>query len=135
MSYNFIDQFLEHIYKIIQQIDSIKEGKIKGIHFNVNSREDFPCIYIITKMVEDKSKFDQKIYQVEFEISAHDRHYGNQFLNNLASEIKEVLIKKNCSFKDHEVIGIANNKIEFEQARDLVSSKVTMNYKAMIVRR
>lgn len=135
MSYKFIDQFLGHLYKIVKQIDAIKYGSVKEVYLNVNNREEFPCIYIITRSVEDKSRFNQNIYHIEFEISAYARQQGHQFLTNLAAEIKEVITEKNCSFDSYEIVGIANNLINFEQARDLVSNKLTMIYKAMIIRR
>lgn len=133
--YRFIDDFLDHLYKIIQMIKSVRDGQVQGLYLQVNNKEKFPCIYIIVNSIEDKSRFDQQIYEIEFEISVHTRQQSNRFLTNLASEIKEVITQSNCSFSDHDVIGISNNRVDFEQARDLISNKMSLRYKAMILRR
>lgn len=135
MSYSFIDEFLEHLYKIVHQISFVQNGSIKGVYLNVNDREEFPCIYIMIRSIEDKSRFDNKMYQIEFEILVYVRQQGNKFLIQLASEIQSILTEKNCAFAAYDVIGVANNKIDFAQARDLISSKLSMYYQAMIVDR
>lgn len=130
--YRFIDNFLGRIYELIQQTESVQNGDVKGIYFNVNNREEFPCVYIIINAIEDKSKFDQKMYEIEFEISIHSREQGRNFLTRFASEIKRVIMQKNCSFHGYDVIGLTNDIVNFDQARDLISNKMTMQYKAMI---
>ena len=70
----------------------------------------------------------QNIIQLEFEICIFTHDKNRNIALNLASKISDKIERH--SFEN--VAGIKANKIEFQTSKDLVSTKLVMNYQTLL---
>ena len=131
MSYNFINKFQQRLYELISSLDLVKQH-IKKILFTSRQDELFPVIFVQVNNVSDLSKYDYELFEVDFDISIYWKNKNTELALSIASAIKNTLIPENCSFDKYITAGISCNNLSTEQAKDLVSSKLKLEYKTLI---
>lgn len=131
MSYNFLNQFRIKLYKLISEIGLVKTH-IKKILFSIKQNEIFPVIYIRINRVNDLSKYNYEMFEVDFDILIFLNDTNGELAFSIASEIKSTLKAVDCSFSNYIIAGISCQNLSMEQAKDLVSSKLTLEYKSLI---
>lgn len=131
MSLKFVDQFTMKIYKLIADITPIKKH-IKRIYLTAKQDGIKPFILINITRIEDLTGLIQEIYELDFEISIFTGPESVINAVEIADKIKEKLNLTKKSFDNFEIASMKNTRLTHEQGRDLTTSKLTLNYSALI---
>lgn len=133
MSLNFIHDFQRKIHSVLSKNHKIR-NQIQNIYLSVVQDGKYPFLLINVQKASDLSRYEEFIFEVDFEICAFSRSHKQSFLLPLANEISACLIPKECKFEQYLVAGLKLIDVNFQKAGDLLSNKLTMNYKALIKR-
>ncbi|AFC69779.1 hypothetical protein [Rickettsia amblyommatis] len=92
--------------------------------------QDAKCPFLLVNIlhVNNISTNVQNIMQLEFEICIFTNDKNRNIALSLASKISDKI--EHHSFEN--VVGIKITKIEFQTSKDLVSTKLVMNYQALL---
>jgi hypothetical protein len=132
MSLNFIHNFQRRVHYVLSTNDKVR-SRVKNIYLSAVQDGQYPFLVLNIQKATDISRFAEFIYEIDFEISAFARGNHNQgFLLSLSNEISRCLTPKECGFDQYLVAGLSLADITFEKAGDLLSTKLTMNYKSLI---
>lgn len=115
------------MYKLLINDNEIKT-KINKIYFSVVQDAKCPFLLVNILNVNNISTNVQNIIQLEFEICIFTNDKNRNMALNLASKISDKI--EHHSFEN--VTGIKANKIEFQTSKDLVSTKLVMNYQTLL---
>jgi len=120
--------------KLHQLLSSDEEIRLIAdrIYLAIVQDAKYPFLLINILKAEDISKFMHPIYDVEFEICAFARDKNQGILISLADKITNRLNLKSSQLKDYIIAGMRLGDITFNSSQDLVTSKLTINYKALI---
>jgi hypothetical protein len=131
MSLNFIHNFQLEIHRVLSGNQDIRLS-VDKIYLSMIQDGKYPFIFINILKIVDISKFDQPIYEVEFEISAFARDKNQGFLVNLADKITKVLNGNYGSFDGYIIAGIKSGEISFHPSQDLITTRLSLGYKALL---
>ncbi len=131
MSVNFIHDFHMTIYKLLSNDQDIRLS-VDRIYISVVQDAKYPCLLINILKVENISRLDQNIYEVEFEISAFARDKNQGLLTLLAEKITNKLTANACILQDYIVASMKACNINFQRSSDLITTKLTIDYKALL---
>ncbi len=131
MSYDFINKFQHRLYELISSIDLVQKH-IKKILFTSKQDEVFPVIFVQINNVRDLSKYNYEMFELDFDISIYWKDKNTELAVAIASDIKNTITAENCRFDKYIAAGISCNNLSIEQARDLVSSKLKLEFKTLI---
>ena len=123
MYHDFIYNFQLSLYKLLINDNEIKT-KINKIYFSVVQDAKCPFLLVNILNVNNISTNVQNIMQLEFEICI----FTNDKNRNIASKISDKI--EHHSFEN--VAGIKANKIELQTSKDLVNTKLVMNYQTLL---
>ena len=131
MSVNFLYEFHLKLHNLLST--EVKISKmVDKIYISVVQDAKYPFLLINMLSANNISKFTDEIYEVEFEICifSRDKNQGN--LTLLADLIKAKLNLTNSHFIKYIIAGIRLGSVSFERSSDLITTKLIMNYKALI---
>lgn len=131
MSLKFIGDFQLKIYQTLAGDHDIRRS-IDKIYVSVVADAKYPFLLINFLKVEDCSKTDQALYNIEFEICAFARDKTQGILVSLADMIVSKLTAAACRFENYLIVGIKSQYIAFDRSQDLVTTKLTVRYKALL---
>lgn len=131
MSYDFINKFQQRLHSLISDIDLVNQH-IKKILFSSKQDEIFPVIFVQIDNVRDLSKYDYEMFQVDFDISIYWKDKNTELALAISSKIKEALTAENCKFDKYIAVGVSCHNLSIEQSKDLVSTKLKLEYKSLI---
>lgn len=127
MYHDFIYNFQLSLYKLLVNDNEIK-NKISKIYFSVVQDAKYPFLLVNILNVNNMSTNVQNIVQLEFEICIFTNDKSRNVALTLASKIGDII--EHNSFEN--VAGIKVNKIEFQTSKDLISTKLVMNYQTLL---
>jgi hypothetical protein len=133
MSINFIYDLQVKLYQLFANDQEISKD-IDNIYLAVVQDAQYPFLLIKILKLEDISESLHPIYDVEFEICAFAKGKNQNILILLADKIANKLNLGSTYLKDYIIAGIRVTNITFDNSQDLVTSKLTMTYKALIKR-
>ncbi|MCC8399482.1 MAG: hypothetical protein LN563_02775 [Rickettsia endosymbiont of Platyusa sonomae] len=131
MSVNFIHDFHMSIYNLLSREPDIRLS-VDRIYISVVQDAKYPFLLVNILKVENISRLGQDIYQVEFEISAFARDKNQGLLTLLAEKITNKLTANSCILQDYIVAGMKACNINFQRSSDLITTKLTIDYKALL---
>jgi len=127
MYHDFIYNFQLSLYKLLINDNEIKT-KINKIYFSVVQDAKCPFLLVNILSVNNMSTNVQNIVQLEFEICIFTNDKNRNTALTVAGKIDDKI--KLHSFEN--VAGIKANKIEFQTGKDLVNTKLVMNYQTLL---
>lgn len=131
MSLNFIHNFQQTIYRLLSGDDEIRLN-IDKIYLSVVQDAKYPFVLINILNIENISQYAQDIYEVMFEICVFARDKNSVILTNLADKITNKLVANHYLSDSYYVASIKAANINFSRSADLITSKLTINYKALL---
>ena len=127
MYHDFIYNFQLSLYKLLINDNEIKT-KINKIYFSAIQDAKYPFLLVNILNVNNISTNIQNIVQLEFEICIFTNDKNRNLALGLAGKIENKI--KRHAFEN--VAGIKATKIEFQASKDLVSTKLAMNYQTLL---
>jgi len=131
MSLNFIHDFQIMIYKLLNEEEDIMLN-VDRIYLSIVQDAKYPFLLINILKVINISEVRQRIYEIEFEICAFARDKKHIILTLLADIISSKLVPNSCKLPGNIVAGLKICNLEFHKSSDLVTSKLTINFKSLI---
>jgi hypothetical protein len=131
MSFKFIQDFQINLYKILAENSELQKI-VNNIYFSVVQDAKYPFLLINILKISNNSKFNQSIYDIEFEICIFARDKNNSILISIAKLIIAILEIKVATFEDYMIIGIKPSEITFNSSQDLVTHKMGIHYKTIL---
>jgi hypothetical protein len=131
MAFNFIQDFKVQVFEILANCSNIT-SKVDRIYMGVVQDAEYPFLLIDFTQVLDHSKYGNGIYHIEFEISIFIRDKVQKGLELLLNEITETLVAPKFKVTSYTVAGLKTNGVQFEQAVDLITTKLSIKFKALI---
>lgn len=131
MSLNFIHDFQRKLHSVLSKNHNVRK-QVQNIYLSVVQDGKYPFLLINVQKASDLSRYEEFIYEIDFEICAFSRDHKQSSLLPLANDISTCLTPKECAFEQYLVAGLKLIDISFQKAGDLLSNKLTMNYKALI---
>ena len=131
MSLQFIHDFQVKIYQLLANNRGVST-QIDKIYLSVVQDAKYPFLLITILNVVNLSRFDQAIYEIDFEIAGFARDKNQGILTSLADKITAVLTMRNCAFQEYILAGLNMLEVKFARSQDLITTKLTINYKALI---
>lgn len=131
MALDFIHNFQTHLYRTLCEDEQIRLS-VDNIYLSVTQDAKYPFLLINIIKIKDLSQFTSKIYEVEFEICAFARDKSQKILAPLADKIVTKLTAENCKIIGYAVAGIKTGAINFQRGHDLLTTKLSINYVALI---
>ncbi len=131
MSLQFIYQFQARVYELFCASRDIR-SLVTGIYLLVQHDAKHPFILISILKVNDISKYEMAIYEIDFEISIFARDKSLESLLKIVSNIASVLKPGVFDGQGYKVASIKHLGLEFVRGHDLLTTKIVMNYKALI---
>ncbi len=135
MSLNFIQDFQQSLYKLLSGDSEIRLS-VDRIYLSVVQDAKYPFLLINILKIENISKIMQDIYSIDFEICAFARDKNRAILSALADKIINRLIGDTLgqtSFMgNYSIASIKACNLSFSGSLDLITTKLTINYKALL---
>lgn len=122
MSLLLVKQFQHEIYRVLISNRDLSEI-IKKIHIGINNENNFPFLSVKISKIDSVIN---NIYTIYFHVNIYVRDSNFNLLIDIAEIIKDQLIIDNQSINN--VIGIKMQDIEFNQAKDLITEQLKLNY-------
>jgi hypothetical protein len=123
--------FKLNIYEILAKSEELSK-QIKQIYFSVAQNAEYPFLLINILEIQDLSKFDRPIYEVKFEICVYAKDKATVVLCAIADCVIDVLAKLHNFQTEYIISGMRASNLSFEQSQDLVSTKMSINFNALI---
>ena len=131
MSLNFLHDFQLKLYNVLNNEQGIKQI-VDKIYLSVVQDAKYPFLLINIIHANNLSKFDHEIYEIGFEICVFVRDKNQENLTILANLINKKLNSINLDAVGYIIAGIRSGIINFERSQDLLTTKLIMNYQALI---
>lgn len=131
MALDFIHNFQTHLYRTLCEDEKIRLS-VDNVYLSITKDAKYPFLLINMIQIKDMSQFTNKIYEVEFEICAFARDKSQKILAPLADKIITKLTPETCKFIGYVVAGIKTGIINFQRGQDLLTTKLSINYVALI---
>lgn len=131
MSFNFINNFQVQLHQLLAREEFINQT-VNNIYLSVTQDAKYPFILINILKAEDVSRFHYNIYNIDFEICVFARDKNQKILTLLADKIiNTIKIDLNSSI-EYEILGIESAEIIFNKSQDLITTKLSIPYKATL---
>jgi len=131
MSLKFINDFQLRIYHALADDHAIR-SRIDKIYVSIVQDAKYPFLLINFLKVEDCSKTNHAMYNVDFEICVFARDKTQGLLVSIADMIVVKLTPASCVFENYLILGMKNQYIAFDRSQDLVTTKLIVRYKALV---
>jgi len=128
---NFIYDFQIKLHQLFSNDKEIRLT-VDRIYLSIVQDAKYPFLLINILKIENMSKFNNPIYDIEFEICAFARDKNQGILVSLADKITNKLNSKTYILKDYIIAGMRAGNITFKPSIDLITTKLSVNYKALI---
>lgn len=134
MSLTFIHDFQKTIYNSLI-IDQNLIRLTNKIYIGPTLSPQAPFITIRFSELEDKSQFQQIVFNIDFVISVYVQAKHYQQLANISDLIITNIGQINYLSNDCQLIGVKASKIIFIDGKDLAIHKADINFKSAITKR
>lgn len=131
MSLVFISLFQEKLYKVLKQSELIKAMNV-AVYFALQHDAKYPFIMINMLKSSNLSKLSIERYEVDFEICIFVRDKSQEFLLKIASAVMKVLRTEALELEEYNLISVNYNTSEWVKGQDLLTTKLVINYKALL---
>lgn len=134
MSLNFIQDFQLLVYRLLSDDSDIRLS-VDKIYLSVVQDAKYPFLLLNIVQIENISQFMQDIYAIDFEICGFARDKNRVLLTNLADKITNKLRVGPyiaSPTRDYSVASMKACNISFTGSLDLITTKLTINYKALL---
>jgi len=131
VSLQFIYQFQARIYEIFSRSEQIR-ALVTGIYLLVQHDAKHPFILISLLKVNDISKYEMAIYEIDFEISIFARDKSLESLLKIVGNIARLLKPEAFDGQGYKALSLKHLGLEFVRGHDLLTTKIVMNYKTLI---
>lgn len=133
MSFAFINDFQNQIFKTLST-DNYISSTVNKIYFGAVQDGRCPFLLINVQQAQEISFHVNQIYSIEFEVLAYAKDHNHKLLLSLADRVIENLSDFKILFNGFRIAGMKANKISFEKAKDLVLNKLSISYKALVIK-
>lgn len=131
MSLSFVSAFQDKLYEILKR-DQLFAGFNIGVYFSVQQDAKYPFILINILKSTNLSNPAVERYQLDFEVCIFVRAKGGDMLLKIANVVNKLLkIDYLCS-DQYDLIAINSNVAEWVRGQDLLTTKLVINYKALL---
>lgn len=131
MSLVFISQFQEKLYKILKQNELIKNMNV-AVYFALQQDAKYPFIMINMLQSLNLSKLAIERYELDFEICIFVRDKAQDLLLKIASEVMKIITIEALASEQYNLVAINYNTSEWVRGQDLLTTKLVINYKALL---
>lgn len=134
MALDFIFHFQYKIYDLLKSSDKLN-GEVKDIHIAIAQDGKYPAVVVnFLKITEIQNQL-ARICQIDFLIDIFSRDKNKKSLMMIAEIIGDVINIKDASSDLYTILGLKQNDLTFDNAKDLIHHRLTINYKAMLRRK
>ena len=131
MSLKFINDFHIKLHKLLSSNERICT-LVDKIYITVTNETKYPFILINIINVINKSTNYISMFDVEFEICIFSRNKNQTQIAYLAELINQNITPVNCCFSGYIIPGIRYVSVNMQRSQDLITTKFSMLYKALI---
>ncbi|WP_341764539.1 hypothetical protein [Candidatus Tisiphia endosymbiont of Beris chalybata] len=131
MSLNFIQDFQQATYRLLSGEPNIRL-QVDRIYLSVVQDAKYPFILINILKAENISTIKQDIYEIDFTICGFARDKKQVILTALADQITNKLTTSSYPTQTYIVASLKACNISFGHSHDLITAKMTINYKALL---
>lgn len=131
MSLKFISHFQRHLYAELKNAPLVA-NRLLAIYLAIQQDAKYPFALLSLNHVTNESKFNAKLYQIEFDISLYSRDKSQEQLLYLADEITLILAHNIKPLADYEITSLRHISASWERGHDLITNKLTLAYQAFL---
>ncbi|WP_375327108.1 hypothetical protein [Candidatus Tisiphia endosymbiont of Nemotelus uliginosus] len=131
MSLNFIQDFQQLTYRLLSGDPNIRL-QVDRIYLSVVQDAKYPFILINILKADNISTRRQDIYEIDLEICGFARDKNQAVLTLLADQITNKLVVSSYLPQHYSVASLKACNINFGRSLDLITGKMTINYKALL---
>lgn len=131
MSISIVENFQKNIYSLLLTDHEIGSS-IDKIYLSIVQDAKYPFLLINILKINDRSRFNHGIYEIEFEICLFTNNKSQNILTNLVSKIISKIKQLNIEVEGYVIAGINTGEISIIQSQDLVTTKLSIHYKALL---
>lgn len=131
MNFNFVRHFQTSVYNLLSSDTQIQQ-LVDQVYITIVQDARYPFLCIRIKKIENYSKFDQTIYNIEFEVCIFAKDSSHALITEIASLIITRLNKDALNVEGYTIAGLKNQEIRTTPSQDLVTHKLSIIYKTTI---
>ncbi|WP_253308566.1 MULTISPECIES: hypothetical protein [unclassified Rickettsia] len=131
MYHDVIGDFQLSLYKLLANEDEIRQS-IDQIYLSIMQDAKYPFLLINMLNVDNMANLKQNISRIEFEICI----FANDKNRNISLELADKIINKiavySFELQNYILAGIKAGNMKFKDSNDLISTKLIINYQALL---
>lgn len=131
MAFNFLQDFKLQIFEILTHNANIS-SKVDRVYLSIVQDAKYPFLLININEIKNHSLNFHGLYNIEFEICLFIRDKSLALSTLLLNDITNVLSNIQFGLSNYTVAGLKSDGIRFEPAADLLTTKLCINYNALI---
>ena len=131
MSLQSIGHFQKAIYEMLKT-DSQLASMVTNIYLSAPQDAKYPFVLVNLVSLQDMSKYNKKIYDIDFEIAIFTRDRVQESVLKIADHIEILMHKSSIGVADAHIVSMRKNSIEWIRGQYNMSNKILMKYKGII---
>jgi hypothetical protein len=130
MSFSIIYNFQRKIYDLLSNSPEIKLA-INKIYLSPVQDAKYPFLLINILKVKIETISLIEIYEIEFEICIFVKDKNQALFGKLVNEISKILCSS-WGVENYIIAGLRASEASFQTGQDLITSKLSVNYNALL---
>ncbi|MFY9589576.1 hypothetical protein [Rickettsia endosymbiont of Halotydeus destructor] len=131
MYYNVIGDFQLSLYKLLANDIEIKQS-VDQIYLSVMQDAKYPFLLINMLNIDNMANLKQNISRIEFEICIFANDKNRNISVSLADKIMNKIAVDSFELQNYILAGIKAGNMKFQNSKDLITTKLTINYQALL---
>lgn len=131
MYHDVISDFQLSLYKLLANNNEIRQS-VDQIYLSVKQDAKYPFLLINMLNVDNMANLQQNISRIEFEICIFASDKSHNILLELADKIINKIAVYSFELQNYILAGIKAGNMKFQNGKDLISTKLTINYQALL---
>lgn len=127
MSMNIIEEFQLQIHRILKDDDELKK-LVKHIYFSLPKDAAYPFICLNYDAINKVMLHNIARLNIKFEALLFVKGFNPQVFNKIIEALKNALSSDQFKLNLSEVISIQNHDIEYQNASDFITHKITVKF-------
>ena len=127
-----VGNFQRKIYEVLSKDEKLQKD-VSGIYLSVQQDAKHPFLLINLLKLEDLSKHNKFLYEIEFEICLFGKDKNQETLLHILDHIGNLMRPSIVAFANYHIIALKFYKAEWARGQDNLSIKIITKYKALIM--